>query len=384
MKKPSDSDRHQKELRKQVLGMGTKSVRKSYYPTLRKKMAELERNMALLDQAKNTICLLEVPSLKLVDGNKSARNLFDMDHYPDSSLLDLVEVSAAAAVADWLQVAGEGNHYFQLESPLYSNAQQAYSSAIFEISLTTVEFKKAHYLVCVAQDISERKKIDQLKDEMISAVSHEMSTPLTAMIGFSEFMLDNEVDAEQQQEFLEIILKESERLKGLIDNLLSLQRMRAGKGCINFTSLDVSSLFAELAQLFKKYSCHHKIAIECPADLPDVWADHQCLQQALENLLSNAVKYSPQGGTVLLSARLEEERVVVSVKDEGDGIPAIVREQIFDRFFRIDTKNGQKVGGSGLGLPLVKEIVTLHHGEVWVDSEEGKGSTFYFSLPLHR
>ncbi len=85
-----------------------------------------------------------------------------------------------------------------------------------------------------------------------------------------------------------------------------------------------------------------------------------------------------------LAARLEECRVVISVKDQGEGIPQLVREQIFDRFFRIDTKNGQKVGGSGLGLPLVKEIISLHDGEVWVDSDEGQGSTFYFSLPLER
>jgi len=382
MKKLSDSERHQEELRKQVLGMGTKSVRKSYYPTLRKKMSELERYMALLDQAKNAICLLDVPTLKVVNANKSARNLLDLDNYPNSSLLDMIEVTAATNVVDWLQIAGEGNHYFQLETPLYSYAQETYSSAIYEVSLTTVEFKKTHYLVCVAQDISERKKLDQMKDEMISAVSHEMSTPLTAMIGFAEFMLDNEVEAEQQQEFLEIILKESERLKGLIDNLLSLQRMRAGMGCINFTCLDLSALFAELALLFKKYSCKHTIAINCPAELPTVWADHLCLQQALENLLSNAVKYSPHGGTVTLAAELVDDHVVISVKDEGEGIPQLVREQIFDRFFRIDTKNGQKVGGSGLGLPLVKEIISLHDGKVWVDSEEGQGSTFYLSLPL--
>ena len=333
MKKHSDTDRHQQELRKQVLGMGTKSVRKSYYPTLRKKMAELERNMALLDQAKNAICLLEVPSLTVVDANKSARTLFDLDHCPDSSLLDIIEVSAATAVEDWLQVAGDGNHYFQLESALYSAAQQSYSAAIFEISLTTVEFKKTRYLVCVAQDISERKKIDQMKDEMLSAVSHEMSTPLTAMIGFTEFMLDNEVEAEQQQEFLEIILKESERLKGLIDNLLSLQRMRAGVGCINFTLIDVPALFDELGRLFEKYSSKHSIRIECAPSLPRLQADPLCLQQALENLLSNAIKYSPEGGIITLSARHAQGRVVFAVKDEGAGIPAHVCEQIFDRFF---------------------------------------------------
>jgi len=384
MKKHSDSTHYEEELRKKVLGMGTKSVRKSYYPTLRKKMSELERYMALLDQAKNAICLLEVPLLKVVNANKSARTLLVLDQYPDSSLLDMIEVPAATAITDWLEAAGEGNHYFQLESALYSYVQETYSSAIYELTLTTVEFKKTRYLVCVAQDISERKKLDQMKDEMISAVSHEMSTPLTAMLGFCEFMLENEVPAEQQQEFLQIIFKESQRLKGLIDNLLSLQRMRAGMGCVNFTWINLSMLFGELCQLFDKYSATHTIKVDCPTDFPLVSADQLCLQQAMENLISNAIKYSPKGGTVTLTARQNENGVVVSVKDEGVGISPVVQEQIFDRFFRIDTKNGQKVGGTGLGLPLVKEIISLHNGEVWVESEEGQGSTFCFSLPLER
>ncbi|PLX93449.1 MAG: hypothetical protein C0620_07595 [Desulfuromonas sp.] len=507
MKNPSDHDNPEQELRKQVLGMGAKSVRKSYYPALRKKMEELERYLALLDQASNAICLLTVPSLMTVNCNKSARQMFAIDTFPERSLFDMVSEHAAESIRAWLDSCVEwGNSHYRLETPLNDGAEP---EKTIEITLTTVEFKESRALVCVAQDISirrraeealrasekslseaqriahlghwkrnlvensvwwsdevyrifglepqtfipsydefiqcvhpddremvqqtisdaldqatsfnmdyrimlpdgtertvneqaevssdeqgrsisvhgtvhditERKKVDQMKDEMLSAVSHEMSTPLTAMLGFAEFMLENDLERDQQREYLEIIYKESERLNGLIDNLLSWQRIRAGVGCGAFHPINLCALLAEVAQLFERFSKSHTIKINCPGCLPLVEADERALQQALENLLSNAIRYSPDGGTVTLGARRDEGHVTVWVEDEGVGIPHAAIEQIFDRFFRIDTKNGQKVGGSGLGLPLVKEIVKLHHGKVWVESEEGQGSTFYFSLP---
>jgi two-component system phosphate regulon sensor histidine kinase PhoR len=233
----------------------------------------------------------------------------------------------------------------------------------------------------VAVDISEHKAMEQLKDELVSAVSHEMRTPLTAMLGFTEFMLENEVPTEKQQEFLQTIHHETERLNELIGNFLDLQRMKMRREPPDFTSLPVDALLREASGLFGAAPLKHRIVVDCPPNLPPVIGNAAQLHQVLVNLLSNAVKYSPEGTTITLSASRDEENVVISVKDEGIGIPLDMQEKIFERFYRIDNSDRRLVGGAGLGLALVREIVTAHHGTVWVESSPGGGSTFYVRFP---
>ncbi len=236
--------------------------------------------------------------------------------------------------------------------------------------------------VVIIRDITERQRIDRMKDEMLSAVSHEMRTPLTAIIGFVEFMLDNEVDAEQQQKYHEIIAKEVQRLKEMIDNLLTLQRLRAGYGGENFEPVAIWPLLQQTVNLFAQISDKHQVHIDCPSDLPPVRGHGERLHQAMNNLLSNAIKYSPQGGTVTLGARIENGFAVLWVEDEGQGIPPEDLDEIFDRFFQVDIKDERRMGATGLGLPLVKEITNAHGGRVWVESSLGHGSTFFLTIPL--
>ncbi|WP_365888828.1 HAMP domain-containing sensor histidine kinase, partial [Desulfuromonas sp.] len=236
----------------------------------------------------------------------------------------------------------------------------------------------------VARDVTEKRlaeeKLAQLKEEVLSGISHEMSTPLTAMIGFAEFMLDNELEREEQREYLAILLKESFRLGDLIDNILALQRFRAGFSLEQLASVSLAPLLEEVAELFRRSASRHQIVLECPADLPPVQGDESRLQQVVKNLLSNAVKYSPEGGTVTLGARGEGETVILSVTDRGLGIPADEQENVFERFFRGRVR--AKISGTGLGLALVKEVVEAHGGAVRVESAEGQGSTFSLRLPL--
>lgn len=251
-----------------------------------------------------------------------------------------------------------------------------------ELSAGLFMWKDRRMLVVIIRDITERQKIDRMKDEMLSAVSHEMRTPLTAIIGYVDYMLDSDVNAEQQQEYHEIIAKETRRLKEMIDNLLTLQRLRAGFGRKNFQPVAIWPLLQQTVNFCAQISDKHQIHIDCPSDLPPVRGHEERLQQALDNLLSNAIKYSPEGGTVALGARIENGVAVLWVKDEGQGIPAEDLDEIFDRFFRIDTKNEQRMGATGLGLPLVKEIAKAHGGRVWVESTLGLGCTFYLTIPL--
>lgn len=233
----------------------------------------------------------------------------------------------------------------------------------------------------IGRDITERKEMEQMKDEMISAVSHEMRTPLTAMLGYTELMLANEVSADRQKEYLRIILRESKRLNALIGNFLDLQRLRSRAPALTCLPLPLRPLLDETMALFAGVSERHRITLRCPPDLSLLCGDDQQLGQVFNNLVSNAVKYSPEGGDVTVAARREGDSVVITVKDEGIGMPPQALEKIFERFYRVDNTARREFGGTGLGLALVREIVRAHGGKVWVESTLGKGSTFFVSLP---
>ncbi len=236
--------------------------------------------------------------------------------------------------------------------------------------------------VFIAQDITEQKRVESMKDEMISAVSHEMRTPLTAMLGFIEFLLENEVSRDKQRDFLLTVRKETERLNDLISNFLDLQRLQAQLETYHFEPLSPEKLLQEAAHFFSVASRKHKIILECPKDLPRVRGDQRRLQQVLKNFISNAIKYSPEGGPIQMGARAENGSVIFRIQDQGIGIPAQAMQKIFNRFYRVDDSVRRIPGGIGLGLALVREVIHAHHGRVWVESTLGKGSTFYFSLPV--
>ena len=235
----------------------------------------------------------------------------------------------------------------------------------------------------IALDITERLEMEQLKDQLLSAVSHEMHTPLTAVLGYSEFLMDNEVSPEERQEYLGIIHQEGERLDALINNFLQLQRAQSRKhgAPVPVKPIDIEPLLHKILRPYTAGGQKHNFQIDCPDSLAPLVANPEGIQQILENLLSNAVKYTPETGTITLAAREKKEEVILSVADSGIGIPAEEQEQIFERFYRIDNSDRRLTNGTGLGLALVKELVREGRGRVWVESTPGKGSTFYVALP---
>ena len=232
-------------------------------------------------------------------------------------------------------------------------------------------------------DINEQRALERVKDDMISSVSHEMQTPLTAMMGFTEFLLEHPtLPAEEQKNCLETLCRETSRLNDLIGAFLDLQRMQAQAMTYDFRTLDLEALLREAATLYAGSSRVHQVSLDLAVHLPPVWGDEGRLAQVFGNLLSNAIKYSPQGGRVVLAAHQAGGSVEVSVRDEGLGISADARERIFDRFYRIDNSDRRRIGGAGIGLALVKEFVTAHGGSIRVDSVPGEGSTFIVVLPV--
>jgi PAS domain S-box-containing protein len=251
-----------------------------------------------------------------------------------------------------------------------------------EISVTSIHVGDAPSFTAYLRDITDRKELDRLKDELVSTVSHELRTPLTSMRGFVELLLEREFSPADQRKFLGIVDTEIKRLGKLIDDFLDLQRLEAGKLDYHFESQSLRPLIEEAVRMFEHTSEQHSYALALPDGELTVSVDADRLRQTLRNLISNATKYSPDGGTVTVGAEVREGRVRVSVRDQGIGMDEATQKKLFTRFYRADSTATRRIGGTGLGLALVKEIVEAHGGEVGVSSAPGKGSEFWFALPL--
>jgi len=235
--------------------------------------------------------------------------------------------------------------------------------------------------VHIAHDKTEQKNLEQMKDDLLSSVSHEMRTPLTAMLGFTEFLLEHEVDRDRQKDYLQTVHKETERLSELIGNFLDLQRLQADLNHYSFEPFDVAQLLREAAHLFSVASKEHSVALELPTEPLRARGDYNRLLQVLKNLLGNAIKYSPGGGTIHLGAEPGDDWVKIIVRDDGMGIPQQALDKIFTKFYRVDDSVRRMPGGVGLGLALAREVLRAHGGRIWAESTLGKGSAFYFTLP---
>ena len=229
----------------------------------------------------------------------------------------------------------------------------------------------------------ERRELDRMKSEFIANVSHELRTPLHSIRGFTRLMLQKKVpEPKVQKEFLTIIDNQSENLEELINNLLDASRLESGRFKVQKHRLSIKDLINEVVEGFYTIASEKGITINTnvPQSLPEVEVDGKRLKQVLNNLLSNAVKFSNGGTSVTVRSETKDGELMVQVSDQGIGIPEEVRQHLFERFYR--AKDTARVGGTGLGLYISKQIIEAHGGHIWVESKVGEGSTFSFTLPL--
>jgi two-component system, OmpR family, phosphate regulon sensor histidine kinase PhoR len=243
----------------------------------------------------------------------------------------------------------------------------------------TVE--NAHNLLVVCNDVSDWKRTQMMRSEFVANVSHELKTPIAAIRGFSETLLDGDVDMKSREKFLRMIYEESNRMGNLVSDLLELSKLEATENRVTPTSVNLTHIVKRAMDRLQTTAESRNIYIE--SKLPEtvaVWADEDMILQVLLNLMVNATHYTNEGGTITVTCDVLVDRVKVHVHDTGVGIEKEHRDRVFERFYRVHRDRSRASGGTGLGLSIVKHIITAHGGQVGCDSEVGQGSDFWFTL----
>jgi two-component system NtrC family sensor kinase len=232
------------------------------------------------------------------------------------------------------------------------------------------------------QDVTHLKEVDRLRNEVVHTISHDLRSPLTSVIGYTELIARAGTLTDVQRDFLKRIQEGVEHITNLINDLLELGSIEAGldtrRELVQMSVILQYTLEMLQGQIKSK---HIKVRTEVSSTLPAIRANPVRLRQVFDNVVGNAIKYSNDAGEVLISVRGEGEQVILQVKDDGPGIPLQDQPHIFDKFYR--GRNISKHEGSGLGLAIVKSIIDAHGGRIWVESTPGQGSSFFIVLPVN-
>jgi len=258
------------------------------------------------------------------------------------------------------------------------------ADGMVEYFLTMIEDMSARHDAeeAAMENLAGLERLNKLKSEFVSMVSHEFRTALVGIQGFSELIRDDDLEMADIKGLAGDINSDAQRLNRMIGEMLDLDRMEAGKIRLELKPFNMNALLEDAVERARVSTAIHQVDGDLDVALPVVTGDMDRIVQVVSNLLSNAVKYSPHGGHIKLTSRLEGNMVHVSVSDEGPGIPKEFLGKVFGRYERFESNHASKVTGTGLGLAISRQIVELHGGRIWVESEVGKGSTFHFTIPV--
>jgi signal transduction histidine kinase len=232
--------------------------------------------------------------------------------------------------------------------------------------------------------VVEYRELDRLKTNLLSTISHELRTPLASIKGYASLLLayEHKLDKIQKKESITAIDRATDRLTELIEHLLDMSRLDAGLLRLTLQPVKPLEIIATAVDEAKMRTPEFRFINNINDELPEITADGRRLRQVIDNLLENAVKYSPAGTVITLSAGVKGDDLLISIADQGRGISESEFTRIFERMYRIEQRLQKDPGGLGLGLSLCKALVEGHGGKIWVESTVGKGSTFYFTIPL--
>jgi two-component system phosphate regulon sensor histidine kinase PhoR len=312
--------------------------------------------------------------------NPSLRKMFMIDMDPiGKKPLEVIRNSAVQRIVDDLL---QDKKRFINEKILVTQTEEKFLE-INAVSLLRNNISEG--CVLVFHDITELRRLEKIRQDFVANVSHELRTPMSSIKGYAETLLQGALeDKANARDFINIIHQDSNRLANLIDDLLDLSRIESGKMELVVIPLEIEPIVQRIIGVLEQPAREKSLMITCdfPDALPRVLTEDKRLSQVFLNLLDNAIKYTPAGGRIKIILSVKEKFLQVDIADTGIGIPAEDIPRIFERFYRVDKARSRELGGTGLGLSIVKNIVSAHGGEVWVDSEYGKGSTFSFTIPL--
>jgi signal transduction histidine kinase len=232
------------------------------------------------------------------------------------------------------------------------------------------------------RDATHDRRLEKLRSEFVATISHELRTPLASLHGAAMTLREHDLPAQTQDDLLEMIAEQSNRLANLVEEILVAGQLDSGSLRIVADTFDPEELARGVVTVARsRVGEETTIEIVAPSVVPKVHGDSERTRQVLLNLLDNAIKYSPSGGRIEVELTAVADQLRFSVHDEGLGIPVGEQERVFDKFYRLDPDQRRGIGGTGLGLYICRELVRSMHGRIWVESEPGKGTTFAFELP---
>jgi len=248
------------------------------------------------------------------------------------------------------------------------------------------EQNRASGVVAVIQDMTEQAKLEEMRKEFVANVSHELKTPLTSIKTYSETMLEQELDDESREKFMNVILTEANRMSRLVSDLLQLTKFDYKKVAWNKISFDITELTKQICEKHKIQADKKNQVLECyiTSTVPNVYGDRDGIERVITNIITNSIKYTQEGGNIKVYVGAVYDDAYIKIIDNGIGIPKEDLPRVFERFYRVDKARSREMGGTGLGLPIAKEIIEANGGSIDMKSEIGKGTEVIIKVPLER
>lgn len=336
------------------------------------------KHRLLMDQAADAILIISPEAIAL-EGNDRAAEVLGRprSEIPGLPLKAFIRGTGPAAVGPVLPML----RYGHVTTGEFWVARPDDTRVAVEIRATMLEDGR---IQIIARDISERKEVERVKDEFVSVVSHELRTPLTSIRGALGLLAAGRLDdaPEKRQRMLELAASNTDRLIRLINDILDIERINSGGIMFERSDLSARTLVAQVVEAMRPIAERAGVSLRSNVDDVHLWADDDRMTQTLTNLIDNAIKFSPRDSDVEVTVRKDGRFALFEVRDHGRGIPADMRDAVFDRFRQVDNSDSREKGGTGLGLAIVRSIVEQHGGRIWVLSEIGEGSAFRFTIPM--